>query len=760
MAKTKISEYDATAANNTDVDSVNIAEGCAPSGINNAIREVMSHLKDFQTGAAGDDLTVGGTLTSGTVDINGGAIDGTTIGATTTAAGSFTNLTATGTTTLAGASTSADITFGDSDKAIFGAGSDLQIYHSGAHSYINESGTGNLRILAENFTVRNPADNESMIIATPDGGVTLFYDSASKLATTSTGIDVTGTVVADGLTVDGVGQIELNDTTVYSGSTASVGQLSLKNFDTTTAYTPAVLDFTARGTTTTSSVWQMGNAGLNSAYAESDFFIKNRTAASTYAQRFLIEGNGDISFYEDTGTTPKFFWDASAESLGIGTDSPNAKIEIENGAEGLYFTAGGDDVANGRALRFTSSTSSTGSNGALHTIKANSTAGEIAFANGNGNIMYLNSSGNVGIGTDSPANILDISKSSTGNTVVSLKNSNAGTSAAAYYSVSNGTSGTNMVQLGTGYTTLGVFQANSGGLWATGVNGGFIAASNAAGTLRFATGGYSEKMRIDSSGNLLVGRTDTSGVNNTSGAYIYNEGAFVAQRNSNASLFLNRYGTDGEIALFRKDGTTVGSIGANNSNAYISGSTRGLHFTGVAGIIPCNEAGAARDADTNLGTSSTRFKDLYLSGGVYVGGTGSANKLDDYEEGTWTATLAGATTNPTTPVTSVARYIKIGKSVTVSFTFTGVNTTGASGFVQVTGLPFTVNSNAQARAHGAVMSGYFPLSTGYAFLVARAETGASNIKIIQCGDAVAPAEAVHSAGSLRYMASTITYETT
>ena len=119
MAKTKISEYDATAANNTDVDSVNIAEGCAPSGINNAIREVMSHLKDFQTGAAGDDLTVGGTLTSGTVDINGGAIDGTTIGATTTAAGSFTNLTATGTTTLAGASTSADITFGDSDKAIF-----------------------------------------------------------------------------------------------------------------------------------------------------------------------------------------------------------------------------------------------------------------------------------------------------------------------------------------------------------------------------------------------------------------------------------------------------------------------------------------------------------------------------------------------------------------------------------------------------------------------------------------------------------------
>jgi len=63
MAKTKISEYDATAANNTDIDGVNIAESCPPSGINNAIREVMAHLKDFQSGTSGDTLPVssGGT---------------------------------------------------------------------------------------------------------------------------------------------------------------------------------------------------------------------------------------------------------------------------------------------------------------------------------------------------------------------------------------------------------------------------------------------------------------------------------------------------------------------------------------------------------------------------------------------------------------------------------------------------------------------------------------------------------------------------
>jgi hypothetical protein len=64
MAKTKISEYDVVAANNTDVDGINIAESCPPSGINNAIREVMAHLKDFQSGASADNLTVTGTLTS------------------------------------------------------------------------------------------------------------------------------------------------------------------------------------------------------------------------------------------------------------------------------------------------------------------------------------------------------------------------------------------------------------------------------------------------------------------------------------------------------------------------------------------------------------------------------------------------------------------------------------------------------------------------------------------------------------------------
>jgi len=64
MAKIKISQYDRVAANNTDINNININEGCPPSTINNAIREMMAQLKEFQTGFAGDGLTVGGELVS------------------------------------------------------------------------------------------------------------------------------------------------------------------------------------------------------------------------------------------------------------------------------------------------------------------------------------------------------------------------------------------------------------------------------------------------------------------------------------------------------------------------------------------------------------------------------------------------------------------------------------------------------------------------------------------------------------------------
>jgi len=73
MAKNKVSEWSATPANNTDIGGIDIAEGCSPAGINNAIRELMSQVKDMQAGTDSDNFTVGGNLSvTGTADFVGG----------------------------------------------------------------------------------------------------------------------------------------------------------------------------------------------------------------------------------------------------------------------------------------------------------------------------------------------------------------------------------------------------------------------------------------------------------------------------------------------------------------------------------------------------------------------------------------------------------------------------------------------------------------------------------------------------------------
>ena len=95
----------------------------------------------------------------------------------------------------------------------------------------------------------------------------------------------------------------------------------------------------------------------------------------------------------------------------------------------------------------------------------------------------------------------------------------------------------------------------------------------------------------------------------------------------------------------------------------------------------------------DLGNSTERWKDAYLSGGVYLGGTGAANKLDDYEEGTFTATLNGSASNPSTAVTTTGKYRKIGALVYFSISFENSNTTGANGSISVSGLPFTSSAS-------------------------------------------------------------------
>jgi hypothetical protein len=166
----------------------------------------------------------------------------------------------------------------------------------------------------------------------------------------------------------------------------------------------------------------------------------------------------------------------------------------------------------------------------------------------------------------------------------------------------------------------------------------------------------------------------------------------VAHNGTNVPNF-NRITTDGDIVKFRKNGTTVGSIGSLNGAYLYIGSTGGVDtFASFhnGGFRPATSTGVDNDAALNLGDSGGRWKDLYLSGGVYLGGTGAANKLDDYEEGTWTATDSSGA--GLTLTASDTNYVKIGRQVTVSWKITYPSTSDTSG-MRIGGLPFAPESS-------------------------------------------------------------------
>ena len=124
--------------------------------------------------------------------------------------------------------------------------------------------------------------------------------------------------------------------------------------------------------------------------------------------------------------------------------------------------------------------------------------------------------------------------------------------------------------------------------------------------------------------------------------------------------------------------------------SFISGPQKGIKF-GNASADPCTNAGAAADNSYDLGGSSIRYKDLYLSGGVLLGGTGATNKLDDYEEGNWTPVLDfGGGSTGITYGTQAGRYTKIGRVVYFSFRIYLTSKGSSTGHAHISGFPFTV----------------------------------------------------------------------
>jgi hypothetical protein len=289
---------------------------------------------------------------------------------------------------LAGGAITGNVTFGDNNKAIFGAGSDLQIYHNGSHSYVSDAGGGSLVLSTNGSNVSINTDGpENMAIFRKDGSVDLFHNNSKKFETTSTGIDVTGTVTSDGLTVD-------NGSSGQSKITISEGGSNSRNL---VLYSPAINSTNAK-------------IAVEGTTANLDFVVNNGSQTA-----IRIGGStGDISFYEDTGTTAKFFWDASAEKLGIGT-TPNNKLTLSDGSTSYTGHGGGtylEVVRGSGADAGIILNKDTGqwmmgidnSDGTNPPLRFEYSAGGSAHAGlGNGTVgLTLNYQGNVGIGTSGP----------------------------------------------------------------------------------------------------------------------------------------------------------------------------------------------------------------------------------------------------------------------------------------------------------------------------------------------------------------------
>ena len=725
-----------------------------------------------------------------------------------------------------------ELQFKDNVKAEFGDGSDLQISHNGTNNSINGF-TGQLQIA-------NYANDNDVRILTDDGsgGATdyfkaqgstgeaqLYHYGSEKLATKSTGIDVTGAVTADRLTVTSGSSLD-NIVQVFGGGTIYAGL----------------------GVDGTGAVLTAGSSGA----ADADLIVKTSTGG-TETQRARFNDNGDISFYEDTGTTAKFFWDSSTERLGIGNVAPATTLDVTGTVTADGATIDGTLNVTSNALNLTSSSpvftitdsdtsayhqlngsssfgslfltidrGSSGLGGGFY-IQRNANTPSLLIANSTGDIsfyedtgtsqnfywdastsrlglgttspgadihvskavpnirwadsgasgvnqiyqsgssfvldcdptnldasskiifkvdnseqMRIDSSGRLGIGTTAPLSDIHIAKSAP---IIRMQDTDNDSYAMIMYNTASGglllrsdenqatgTTGSNIIfetdsseamridssgRLGIGTTTpatvLHVENGASSYAWtpnartaaiiegnnssgttlsivgkATGYSGIFFGdeAEEASGqilydhtvtAMRFATT-TAEKMRLDSSGNLLVGTTDNSPENNSSGTLaddgiaLMNAGYISACNYGAASLFLNRTSTDGTIVDFRKNGATVGFIGTNTGQIYIGRDDTGIRFTsGDDALLPVSaNSGALRSGAIDLGRSYSTFRNLYLSGGVYLGGTGSANLLNDYEEGTFTADIKDSNDNLAKITVGTGKYTKIGNVVTVT----------------------------------------------------------------------------------------------
>ena len=606
------------------------------------------------------------------------------------------------------------------------------------------------------------ATNELVEDTTPQLGGNLDLNSNNITGTGN--IDVTGTVTADGgLIGDAVsgslgqtGMLTVSDTnttntwTNFTGTAAYLPfahELAVVNLADATTNSFAGLYFMAGETSAATGISSARIGAVRTGASTADLAFSTRSGGNMN-QAMRIAGNGDVSFYEDTGTTAKLFWDASAESLGIGTTSPaslaslhlkgagGTELHMESGdgastsvikhnqsTDALEFypdgslaltlqsdneaifesnvgigtssprtllhvtgLTGDDDPALGSSTApvFISNTANSyGLNIGVNNAGAGWLQAQSNTASTSYNLLLNPLGGNVGIGTSSPSNVLHVNSGSTDVTAlfestdaaarIQLKdNASSGSNTISVegnemYFFTNGARAIHIddsqnVGIGTssparklhvnsaGTQIAAVFQSsstNSGRIALMDANttaDNYVNVAASGNALAFYTGA-SETVRISSGGNLLVGKTSSD--LNTEGVELQSDRIY-ATRDGGQALAVNRKTSDGSLISFHKDGTEFGSIKVvNSNNLWVGGSVAdhaGLQF-GTHVIIPM-EASSGSDGTLDLGNSTNRFKDLYLSGDVYatnIKGQNDTNTKIEFVGGDVTRFVQGGT---------------------------------------------------------------------------------------------------------------------
>ena len=278
-----------------------------------------------------------------------------------------------------------------------------------------------------------------------------------------------------------------------------------------------------------------------------------------------------------------------------------------------------------------------------------------------------------------------------------------------------------------------------------------------------------ERMRIDSSGNLLVGKTASGYAN--AGHQLNGGNSYAAfTRASGTPVLVNRKTNDGSLVEYMKDGTGVGSIGVDQYDNYTVSSNRELIISTdrtVSRSYVLGDGGSSNgvfypmtDNDADFGSSSKRWKDLYLSGGVYLGGTGSANKLSDYEEGNFSPSLIGSISG-SYESTNLGRYTKVGRAVYVQMSFNNIATTAVSGNLSITGLPYSTSSvDCVDMYHPMqVYNLNWPATAKAVYVFQSSSSGSSNLELFYSRDAAASIALSNADLTGTYLRLAFTYNT-